>query len=142
MGELGAVEAIRADIDVIKGMIQEGYPPGTTPFSAQNGTAVAAAATPQEVVAAPGAGIRIAVKSVVFTNPTNAEIAVLDLQDEDDNLLAGPFIVGDPAVQGQGERTVKFDVPLRLPVNKALEVHCTGDLGDSFAFCTGWTETV
>lgn len=141
MGEIAAVDAIREDVDVIKSMIQDGYPPNTTPFSAQNAAAVALAATPVAVQAAPGAGKRIVVKKAIFTNKTAAQIAVLDLQDEDDNLLAGPFLVGDPVVDGQGTMEVVFDVPLRLPVNKALEVHCTGDVGDSHAHCQGWIET-
>ena len=141
MPALDAVDAIREDIDTIKSMIEDGYPPDVTPFSAQNAAAVALAATPVAVQAAPGAGKRIVVKSVTFTNITAAQIAVLDLQDEDDNLLAGPFLVGDPVVDGQGTMEVVFDVPVRLVVNKALEVHCTGDVGDSHAFCSGWIET-
>lgn len=142
MPELEAVEAIREDLDVIRSMKENGYPPGAAPFSVQNAVAVALAATPKELVAQPAAGDRIVVKSVTFTNITAAQIAILDLQDEDDNLLAGPFMVGDPAVDEQGTMTVKFDVPLRLPTAKALEVHCTGDVGDSHAYVTGWVETV
>ena len=135
------VDEIRGSIDTIRSMQEEGIPPGATPFSVQNAVKVDAAATPKAILAAPGAGKRIVVKSVTFTNSTAAQIAILDLQDEDDNLLAGPFLVGDPAVDEQGTRTIVFDVPVRVTVNKQLEVHCTGDVGDSFAYCTGWVET-
>lgn len=140
---IGAVvDEIRESIDILKSMQVEGIPPGATPFSVQNAAVVALAATPIAVLAAPGAGKRIVVKSVTFTNSTAADIAILDLQDEDDNLLAGPFLVGDPVVDGQGTRTIVFDVPVRVVVNKQLEVHCTGNVGDSFAYCTGWIEDV
>ncbi len=137
-----AVEAIREDIDAMAAMRVNGHPLGATPFSAQNAAAVALAATPVELVAQPAAGDRIVVKRVTFANKTAGQIAILDLQDEDDTLMAGPFLVGDPAVGGQGIREVVFGVPLRLATAKALEVHCTGDVGDSIAHVQGWVETV
>ncbi len=112
-----------------------------TPFTDFNATPVAAAATAQTIKAAPGAGIGIRINGVTFSNVTAAEVAILQLEDEDDNILAGPFSVGDPAVSGKGSHTIIFPQPIKLPANKALQVACIGDVGDSTALVYGYTES-
>jgi uncharacterized phage infection (PIP) family protein YhgE len=128
-------------ISGVKKMV-EGCPTGGTAWHDTNATDVDAAATPREVKAAPGAGYKLAINEVHFYNITAADVAVLDLRDEDDVVYAGPFSVGDPAVSGKGYLPVKFSQPIFLPENKALEVGCTGDVGDSYMTALGYTIAV
>lgn len=136
-------DAITAQLTAINAQLTElndGYPAGATPFYAEvNGTAVAAAATPQTVLAAGGAGIRYYITEAIFWNITGADVAVLKLQDEDDAVITGPFAVGDPAA-GEGYLHVKPKSPFKQAnVNKALEVACIGDVGDSYCQIWGYS---
>jgi hypothetical protein len=134
-----ALTEIKDDVADVKSTIQDGIPTGATAFNSTNATAVAAEATPQALQAAPGANKRIMVKQAVFSAPTANEVAVLHLQDEDDNVLFGPLIAGKTgAGLHWSPKTVKFNPPLRCPINKALEVGCTGDVGDSYVHVTGY----
>jgi hypothetical protein len=143
MSKLTVLNSIRDDVDALRSMLQNGIPPGTTALVTQNGTAVALAASPQTISAAPGAGMRHVVRKVIFTNLTDAEDAVLQLQDDTGTpiILAGPFFVGDP-VTSEGHLEVEFDPPLPNTVNKKLNVACVGNVGDSHAHVQGWIETV
>lgn len=145
MSELTVLDGIRDDVDVLASMAKDGIPPGTTAMIGQNAAAVAADNTPQELSAAPGAGYRQVVRKVIFTAPTSAQDAVLQLQDDTavtPIILAGPFLVGDPALADGGSLEMVFDPPIRNTENKALDVCCVGNVGDSFAHVQGWVEPI
>lgn len=89
------VALIKADIASGLNKMVEGAPTAATAiWGVQNATPVAAAATAQAVRAAPGASSRLVMNGVTFSNVTGAQVAILQLEDEDDNILAGPFSVG------------------------------------------------
>ena len=119
--------------------LNSGIPATATRLQDANATPVALAATPQVIIAAGGAGIAHYIRSAIFANVTAAEVAVLQLEDEDGNLLAGPFSVGDPAVAGKGFLVVDFKQPIKVTDNKGVNVACVGDIGDSTAQILGYT---
>jgi len=131
-----AVTAIQAAVEQVA--IGVGAPADATAFCSTNASAVAAEATPQQVVAKPGAGTAIYVQAVLFSNVTAADVAILKLQDEDDNAIMAQVAVGDPAVSGKGTWFQKFPTPIKLTDAKALEVACVGDVGDSYATVWGY----
>lgn len=141
------IDVIKSDIALIKpgvldqsNKIVEGAPVAGTPFTDFNATPVAAAATAQTIRAAGGAGVVTNINGVTFSNVTAAEVAILQLEDEDDNILAGPFSVGDPAVSGKGSLTIIFPQPIKVTANKGIQVACIGDVGDSTALVFGYEE--
>lgn len=144
MGMQEKLDSIRSDVDAIRSMAENGIPPGTTALVDQNATKVDAAASPQVITAAPGAGYRHVIRKVIFMNPTSADDAVLVLQDTTGTpvILAGPFHVGDPAIAGEGTLEIVFDPPIRNTENKDLDVACVGNVGDSFAHVQGWVEAI
>jgi len=75
------------------------------------------ASTAIEIKAAPGAGKALYITSVLITCDDDDADPVL--QDEDDNLLFGPFYakVAGPIVVAK-----EFSKPIRLVANKALEL--------------------
>lgn len=113
----------------------------TSPFSGCNATAVAAAATPQQIVAAAGASKSYYITKIIATNPTTAESAVLILQDEDDTALAVVVAANrDDATAGHPSGEYTFYPPIKTAANKALEVACIGDIGDSFMTIVGYVD--
>jgi len=83
-------------------------------------TGIEADASTQIIIkAAPGAGLALYLTHVIMTS--NDADANPFLQDEDDNLLFGPFV---SSVEGVVINH-KFEFPLRLVTNKALEIKAT-----------------
>lgn len=96
--------------------IVEEIPYGSRTFWAINGNE-ADASTAIEIKAAPGAGKALFITSVLITCDDDDAAPVL--QDEDDNLLFGPFYAkaAGPIVIAK-----EFSKPIRLVTNKALEL--------------------
>lgn len=113
----------------------------TSPFSGVNSTAVAAAATPQQIVAAAGSGKSYYITQIIATNPTTSEKAVLVLQDEDDVFFAVVAAANrDEAALSAEAGKYSFYPPIKTNANKALEVSCIGDIGDSYMTIVGYVD--
>lgn len=91
------------------------------------------ASTAIEIKAAPGAGKSLYIKSALITCDDDDAAPVL--QDEDDNLLFGPFYAkaAGPIVIDR-----KFDRPIKLVSNKALELKAA-NAGSISVFIEGAT---
>lgn len=86
------------------------------------------ASTAIEIVAAPGVGKAIFLTNIILGSD-DAD-AHPHLQDEDDNVLFGPLL---STVEG-GNLPKKFDRPLKLVSNKALELKAAA-AGNVFVWC-------
>ncbi len=144
-------EAIEENGDTLSSMLTEmqnasrhsTIPDSATPFSATNATALAIAATPQEVKAAV-ASKRHFITEIFPVNITTAEKAITFLQDEDDVISAVfiPLSV-DAAVLAidKNPGKITFNPPLVIASGKAIEIHVAGaDVGDVFCTVNGYVE--
>ena len=91
------------------------------------------ASTAQEMVATPGIGYSLYLKSVTFSGRTT-DVA-LTLQDEDATVLFGPIQM---QADGGGNFTKNWKNPLRLVSNKALDVKASGT-SDFTCYVEGFT---
>ncbi len=120
-------------------ILPSGLPDVPTAFNACNATAVAASATPRTIIAAGGAGKSYYITQIIATNPTTGEKAVLVLQDEDDVKYAVVIAANrDEAAASPAAGVYEFYPPLKTPANKALEVGCIGEIGDSYMTISGY----
>ena len=94
------------------------------------------ASTAIDIVAAPGAGKALYITGVILQTALDAD-AFPRLQDEDDTLLFGPWLSG---TVGANHLIWKFENPLKLASNKALEVKCAA-AGSVYVYVEGFTAT-
>ena len=108
---------------------------GGTPTRGANASDITGT-TPVEIIAAPGAGYKLVITDATIVNKTAAETPLLKLQDD-----AGTPVVKFQYLMRAGPATdvVKFNPPIELDENVALDGVATTATGDCIITANGYT---
>lgn len=111
-------------------------PNDAVPFRAKNSTAISST-TAQEIAAAPGAGKTRWITQLVFSNPTATEVAEITIQDD----AGTPDELVTVTLEPQKPYEIKFDPPLKMATNQALDGVAQGSVGDTTVTAVGYVGT-